>query len=187
MPGESDPVVTAFVRHVLIGVETKSVKPIADKLGLSKAWVTNVREGKQAVGADSQRKIAQAYFGGSIDELTAKARAFAKKHPELVEADAPGEELEEMVRLLVEDGMPEQAARDQLKSRGFYKHGRSNAVMLLRDYGAMRRLWREGALPGEATPELGQGPGSRTVGGIHFIKVKQVKPRTKSKAPPRTR
>lgn len=85
MGAEVDSRVTAYVRHFLIGTDNKQVKPIADKVGVSKAWVGNVRDGKQNVGGESLGKVAAAYFGGSIDALRKRSAEFAAEHPELVE------------------------------------------------------------------------------------------------------
>lgn len=80
-----DPAVTAYVRHVVIGLDNSEPTKTAARLGVSGAWVVNVRDGHRGVGLDALRKIAQADFGGSLDRLEAAARAWAAAHPEALE------------------------------------------------------------------------------------------------------
>jgi transcriptional regulator with XRE-family HTH domain len=91
MATQVDPKITAYVRHRLIGIDGTEVKALAEKIGVSKAWVTNVRKGKSALGAESLSKVADAYCGGSIDKLRREAERFAREHPELVRGETLAE------------------------------------------------------------------------------------------------
>ncbi len=78
-----DPAITAYVRHVVIGLDNTEPTKVAARLGVSGAWVVNVRDGHRGVGLDALRKIAAAHFDGSLDRLEHAARDWAAEHPEL--------------------------------------------------------------------------------------------------------
>jgi transcriptional regulator with XRE-family HTH domain len=89
MPTEFKRNVTVYVRYRLIGVATEEVKSFADRWGVSKATITDIRLGNKNVGGEVLRKIAEADFGGSVDRLQAEANAFALENPDLIDPSVP--------------------------------------------------------------------------------------------------
>lgn len=88
-----DPAITAYVRHVVIGLDNAEPTKVAARLGVSGAWVVNVRDGHRGVGLDALRKIAAADFDGSLDRLERAARDWSTAHPEAVEGVATPKQL----------------------------------------------------------------------------------------------
>lgn len=103
--GVENPALTAYVRFEIIG-DRKDVTAIAKELDLTKQWVINVREGHRGVGGSSMRKLADKYFGGSLDKLWHRAERYAKEHPEQIAwvmADAATDRRERAIALVYED------------------------------------------------------------------------------------
>lgn len=84
-PSQVDPVLTAYVRHVIIGIRNAEPTKLANELGLKPPTIVNIRDGTRGVGYASLQKIAQARFDGSIDRLKAAAREWAEKNPALLQ------------------------------------------------------------------------------------------------------
>lgn len=78
---QEDPVLTAYVRHVIIGLKNTEPTKLARELGVSGAFVVNVRDGTRGVGYGSLQKIAKARFNESIDALKKAAHDWAKENP----------------------------------------------------------------------------------------------------------
>jgi hypothetical protein len=152
MASESDPEVTAFVRHELIGDDPARTGDLAEKFRVSKPTITNIRKGRQGVGGVVLIKIAKAFFGGSVDELRAKAAQFAKAHPELVVVTGAEQETfarGEIHRLLVDDGAADREARELVERASFYHFEREPAVAALRTYRMLREKLKTGKVTGE--------------------------------------
>lgn len=167
MPSESDPEVTAFVRHELVGKDPALTGALAERLRVSKPTITNIRKGRQGVGGVVLIKVAKAFFDGSVDQLRAKSSRFAKAHPELVVvAGAEQESVArgEIRRLLVEDGAAAEEARDLVSQANFYHFEREPAVAALRTYRLLREKLKTGKVTGERSSEDFErkpGPGGR--------------------------
>ena len=89
MPSEADPVVTLFVRYRVIGIDNRKVKAFAEKWGVSKATVTDIRKGKQGIGGEVLLKIADTAFEGDLNRLREEAKVFARENPDLVDPSIP--------------------------------------------------------------------------------------------------
>lgn len=93
MPTEQDTAIATYVRHRIIGIDTTEVLPLAKKIGVSKAWVTNIRKGRQpTVGKEAMGKLANVYFGGSIDRLQQTAVKFVADNPHLLVKESAAKE-----------------------------------------------------------------------------------------------
>lgn len=107
-----DPAITAYVRHVVIGLDNAEPTKVAARLGVSGAWVVNVRDGHRGVGLDALRKIAAAHFDGSLDRLEQAARDWAAEHPEVLGAPDPNTSPKPKVPRLPRSRGPGALARD---------------------------------------------------------------------------